>query len=206
MARRQTVTDMITEQEFQGSASSLVDFLGFALDNHPRLDFGSTGRHQLAVNLYEANEARIKRTALFEVTKSGDVETQGARRRQDGVVGSNVDALSVDGNRKGGHRGAKSEGRNPKAERRPKSETRRRRNRWNLSLWSMANIRYFLQIAPKMRFSSFASRQSRRASRAKLGSEVAIMRRKNMASLDSFLHVPIFSLNSFPETESSASQ
>ena len=65
---------------------------------------------------------------------------------------------------------------------------------------------HFLQIAPKIRFSSLASRQSSRASGARDSSAAAIMRRKNIVSFDSFLQVPILFLKSLRETASSASQ
>ncbi len=65
---------------------------------------------------------------------------------------------------------------------------------------------HFLQIAPKIRFSSLASRQRRRASSLSSGSALATMRRKNMVSLDSFREVPTLCLNSFLETASCASQ
>ena len=67
-------------------------------------------------------------------------------------------------------------------------------------------IDYFLQMAPKIRFNSFASRQSNRASEARVSSAVATIRRKNIVSLNSLRQVPILCLKSLPDTELSASQ
>ena len=69
-----------------------------------------------------------------------------------------------------------------------------------------ALIVIFLQMAPKMRFNSLASRHKTRASSANEGSAVEHMRRKNMLSLDSLRHVPMLFLKSLPETASVASQ
>ena len=136
----------------------------------------------------------------LDLAQCRDGEADGARRRENRGAGRNLDGPPVDRKLHGVHSGAKSEGRNPKAERRPKSEGR------NPKYGGVASMGYFLQIAPKMRFSSLASRQSTRASEARPSSAVATMRRKNILSLDSFRHVPIFCLNSLPETASSASQ
>src|SRR5437773_1733268 len=68
------------------------------------------------------------------------------------------------------------------------------------------SISHLRQMAQKMRCSSLASFQMTRASSFKLGSEVAIMRRKNLVSRASLRHVPILFLKSFRETPSSASQ
>ena len=136
----------------------------------------------------------------LDVAQRRHGETDRARRLQDGLAGEDFGFAAVDGELHGGHSGGKPEGRDPKAERRPKPEGR------NPKKVGAASMGYFLQIAPKMRFSSLASRQSTRASVARPSSAVATMRRKNMLSLDSFRHVPIFSLNSLPETASSASQ
>src|SRR5262249_40893159 len=60
----------------------------------------------------------------------------------------------------------------------------------------------FLQIAPKIRFSSLASFHNFRASSFMDGSAAAIIRRKNRVSLDSLRQVPMDFLKSFFETQS----
>ena len=99
-----------------------------------------------------------------------------------------------------GMRNPKSE--SPKSERNPKAEIRRGfRSGHELKCRA-----YFRHIAPKIRLNSLASRHNFRAFSARDGSDFATMRKKNMVSFDSFRQVPIFCLNSLPDTESSASQ
>src|SRR6185369_2955382 len=104
--------------------------------------------------------------------------------------------------------------RNPKPEARKKSEIRNPKEHKTseahlrisgFGLLSDFGFRYsdlsshFLQIAPKIRFNSFASRQSLRASSFKLASEATTIRRKNIASFDSLRQVPMLLLKSLPD-------
>src|SRR5579862_7262614 len=98
-----------------------MDFLSFALHNHPGLDFGSAGGHELAIDFDDTNQAGIERTAFFQVAKRRDVQAEGAGGGEDGLVAGYGDGGAVYGDGEG-HR--KAEG-PPKAERRLKSEIRR---------------------------------------------------------------------------------
>src|SRR5271165_5122251 len=122
MAWRQTVSDVVAKQQFQGGPSRRVNFLGFTLDHHARLEFSSAGGRQLAVSFDQANQAGVERSAFLQVTERGDVQAKGARGGEHGLVRGDLHAGAVDRYSKGGHMRAKPAG-NPKSEIRNPKQT-----------------------------------------------------------------------------------
>ena len=87
MARRKTIPHVVAEKQFQRGAARLVDFLGFAFDDHAGDGLGGAGGHQAALavghHLDQANLAGGQRPALFEVAKGWDVQADLPRGLQD---------------------------------------------------------------------------------------------------------------------------
>jgi len=73
-----------------------MNFLGLALDHHPRLDARAAGRHEFAVDLHQANQAGVQRPAFLQVTKRRNVEADGAGRGEDGLAGRHFDLRIID--------------------------------------------------------------------------------------------------------------
>jgi hypothetical protein len=123
VARGQAITDVIAEKQFQGSSPGFVNLLRLTLYDHTGLGHGSTGWDKLAVDFYQTDKARVQRTAFLQVAKGGNVDAEGAGGGEHRLPWCNRQGAAIDCDGGIGHR-KKSEGRNPKAERRPKSEIR----------------------------------------------------------------------------------
>ena len=101
VARRKAVPHMIAEQEFERGPPRLVDFSGFALNNHARRGLRSAGRNQSPLpsdqQLYEANLTRIQRTTLFQMTQCRNVDAEFSRTRKHGLSRFQLHFFSING-------------------------------------------------------------------------------------------------------------
>ena len=102
MARRETVPHMVAEKQFQRGAARLVDFLGFAFDDHAGHGRGGAGGNEAALavghHFDQANQAGGQRPALFQVAKGWNVQADPPRGLQDRLARGNLHRLSVNSN------------------------------------------------------------------------------------------------------------
>src|SRR5262249_28734932 len=94
---------VIAEQELERGLARLMNFSRFALYNHPRLHFGSAGRHQSAVDFHQANQARGERTAFLQVTKCWNLNPELTGSVQHTLTGRNLHGSRVDADTERAH-------------------------------------------------------------------------------------------------------
>jgi hypothetical protein len=96
-ARRQTIADVIAEQQFQSRAAEVVYLGGFALDLHALRGRHSAGRHiAAAIYLFDHADLTRRRGAIsLQVAQRGDIDPQFASRIQNGRTPGDFDFQTV---------------------------------------------------------------------------------------------------------------
>src|SRR5208282_3560197 len=114
------VARMIGEQQFERGLARCAHFFGVSYHLHSLRRGRRAGRPKVSpsLNLYCAQKAGSGRLEALDVAERRDAQAQLARGAEDRGAGWDGDGAAVNGKREGGgHCGAKSEGRRPKAER-----------------------------------------------------------------------------------------
>src|SRR5690349_19893359 len=95
MARRQTIAYVIAEEQFEGGSARFVNLTGLAFHHHAGSRFRAAGGDELSVDLNQANETRVQRAALLQITECRNIYSQLARSVEDTLSRREFDRMAV---------------------------------------------------------------------------------------------------------------
>ena len=96
---REAIAHVIAEQQFQRRARASWTSSVSLSTTMPGSRQRPAGRHELAIDLHQANQAGVQRAALLQIAERGNVDAELARRLKHGLARRDLDRVAVDGDR-----------------------------------------------------------------------------------------------------------